>query len=212
MSLVLRNTKGSPLTFNEMDGNLTYLESIAGGQVKPDPALDLFVVDFGEILPAVFDLLGAEPAPGTTAPEYAPFALDTYILQPGSGFDTDAVVGGVDVAIENYSGEDYLLISISGLLALPESPWKDSIMYYYAGPEDLDSLPAQYERNFGVKLPDTDFSYRFRKYTGGSGTDVEYETHVYFKDQSTVIAVSVFIDYDGLGTYTSGELNTDGYN
>jgi hypothetical protein len=28
MSLILRNEKGSPLTFNEMDGNLTYLEEL----------------------------------------------------------------------------------------------------------------------------------------------------------------------------------------
>jgi uncharacterized delta-60 repeat protein len=31
MALILRETKGSPLTFEEMDGNLTYLESISGG-------------------------------------------------------------------------------------------------------------------------------------------------------------------------------------
>ena len=31
MSLVLRNIKGSPLTFNEMDDNLTYLEGLSGG-------------------------------------------------------------------------------------------------------------------------------------------------------------------------------------
>jgi hypothetical protein len=30
MSLILRNVKGSPLTYTEMDGNLTYLEGLAG--------------------------------------------------------------------------------------------------------------------------------------------------------------------------------------
>lgn len=36
MSLILRNAKGSPLTWNEMDDNLSYLEGLTNGELTPD--------------------------------------------------------------------------------------------------------------------------------------------------------------------------------
>ncbi len=45
MSLTLRRQKGSPLTFGEMDGNLTYLQDIALAQ--PDVLASLLEDEFG---------------------------------------------------------------------------------------------------------------------------------------------------------------------
>ena len=63
MSLTLRSTKGSPLTFNEMDGNLTYLEGLAqggGGPVIP-PTAKLYFPDIQGILGDIFYILENDP-------------------------------------------------------------------------------------------------------------------------------------------------------
>lgn len=41
MALVLRETKGSPLTFEEMDGNLVYLEGISGASAPFAASVDI---------------------------------------------------------------------------------------------------------------------------------------------------------------------------
>lgn len=64
MALVLRETKGSPLTFEEMDGNLTYLQNIAllgatsasGG----DALRALLAEDLGFVIPVGGFLHGTE--------------------------------------------------------------------------------------------------------------------------------------------------------
>jgi hypothetical protein len=53
MSLTLRNTKGSPLTYNEMDNNLTYLEGVAtatGGTGVFDNLIVSGTSDLGEVI------------------------------------------------------------------------------------------------------------------------------------------------------------------
>lgn len=51
MSLTLRSTKGSPLTFGEMDGNLIYLEELAHGGGGPSiPADATFLLPENEVM------------------------------------------------------------------------------------------------------------------------------------------------------------------
>lgn len=77
MALVLRETKGSPLTFEEMDGNLTYLQNIAllgatsasGG----DALRALLAEDLGFVIPVGGFLHGTEILEGVDKFDQAEF-------------------------------------------------------------------------------------------------------------------------------------------
>ena len=80
MALILRNVKGTPLTFTEGDNNLTYLESLTGGYVFVTSPVIVWNMDTSPFSPLY--------AHGLSATEWLTVRNITTQVQVGTGIWT----------------------------------------------------------------------------------------------------------------------------
>ena len=110
MSLTLRNVKGSPLTFGEMDGNLTYLEGLAHS--IPSTA-KLYFLDAQQLVNDIQEVIENSPAPSD--PIWATFTTNRLINVEDFFPIGQVLVGGFYNEYLNIDNND-LRIGYSGLI------------------------------------------------------------------------------------------------
>jgi hypothetical protein len=122
MPLILRSTKGSPLTFNELDGNFTYLsESIASGSGGGTPATASYALtatsaSYANNASTANSVISASYALSASyAPAPNPFPYIGNAVFSGSVFVSGSIVPNVDGVSTTSSFS----------LGSPTAAWKD---------------------------------------------------------------------------------------
>lgn len=209
MSLVLRETKGSPLTFNEMDGNLTYLESIAqqgGGPVIPSTA-KLFMPDVQTLFEDIFYILDEVPEPDDPiwANFLTPSIFNVADLDPSipvlfynKGFYDEVT------SVNEEFGVTTLNIGYSGVTNI--GAFSETQEYaggnYFLMLETNNSTEDVVDVDLSVKT-DIEVAY---KWNYDNNNDL-YETQIYFQNipnYNNAISVNIVVDNSGetpTGTY-----------
>ena len=122
MPLILRSTKGSPLTFNELDGNFTYLsESIASGSGGGTPA----TASYAETATSASYASNADVATSSTSASYALSASYAPAANPFPYVGTAEFTGSILVSGSIIPNVDGVSSTSSFSLGSPTAAWKD---------------------------------------------------------------------------------------
>jgi hypothetical protein len=120
MPLILRSTKGSPLTFNELDGNFTYLsESIATGGGTPATA------SYAETATSASYASNADVATSSTSASYALSASYAPAANSFPYVGTAEFTGSILVSGSIIPNVDGVSSTSSFSLGSPTAAWKD---------------------------------------------------------------------------------------
>jgi len=207
MSLVLRQSKGSPLTFEEMDGNLTFLQSIAGGSTIPSTA-KLYFPDVETLFGDILYILGNDPV-APSDPIWANFLTPAVVNVADLDPSIPVLVynKGIYEEVTNAdeeSGTTSLNIGYSGVTNI--GAFSETQEYaggnYFLMLETNNSTEDVVAVDLSVKT-DIEVAY---KWNYDSNNDL-YETLIYFQNipnYNNAISVNIVVDNSGetpTGTY-----------
>jgi hypothetical protein len=192
MSLVLREIKGSPLTFGEMDGNLIYLD---GKQPGPVDNENVFSLDFSTLFANLAAFVAADPA-SPTDPLYDDW-LSSYVETVVGG--SNNMKGFYQNQVVDVMGTDFRAIRLNGTIDFTGDILPSPTLYQYLGTE-APGIGNDYQ-TLDIRSPETEVSYVWEFSSTGSGTDPHYATEVYWKAGTTIIMAVIIIDWNGNGSH-----------
>jgi hypothetical protein len=193
MSLVLREIKGSPLTFAEMDGNLTFLDGKQPGPVADE---NVFSLDFTTLFTNLAAFVAADPA-SPTDPLYDDW-LSSYVETVVDG--SNDMKGFYENEVVDQAGTDFRAIRLNGTVDFTGDILPTPMLYQYLGTE-APGIGDNVFQSLDNRTAETEINYMWQEAATGAGTDPHYTTEVYWKAGTTIIVTVIIIDWDGNGSH-----------